>query len=300
MLSQFSLKNLNPLQTFEQMLRKPVYAGWLTVKSWRENKRGNFDPLVSQNVFDTVQTVLSGKRGSLTPRLRSNPDFPLRQFVKCGCCDRPLTASWSKGRSKRYAFYFCPNSRGRGVSVSKADLESRFVIYLERMQPKPQFVKLFNAIVLEVWKEKQAQNLALSASLQHQIEDLHGRKDRLIDLRTDKEIEQEDFRRRLDKLNEEITLAEMQERDTKLEGYDVEGVLAFAEHVILNAARLWTEFSSDQKERLQRVLFPEGVTFASGEFRTAATCPLFKLLEQPEDEKSTLATLPGIEPGLPP
>ena len=59
--------------------------------------------------------------------------------------------------------------------------------------------------------------------------------------------------------------------------------------VILNAARLWTEFSSDQKQRLQKVLFPEGVTFASGEFGTAATCPFFKLLEQPEGEKSRFA-----------
>ena len=102
-----------------------------------------------------------------------------------------------------------------------------------------------------------------------------------------------------DKLNEQITLAEIQEQDAKLEGYDVEGVLAFAEHVILNAARLWTEFSSDQKQRLQRVLFPEGVVFEDGKFRTCAMCALFKLLEMPEGEKSRLATLPGIEPGLP-
>jgi hypothetical protein len=37
------------------------------------------------------------------------------------------------------------------------------------------------------------------------------------------------------------------EREAKLEGYDVEAVLNFAQHVIFNAARLWTEFSSDQK-----------------------------------------------------
>ena len=79
----------------------------------------------------------------------------------------------------------------------------------------------------------------------------------------------------------------------------MEAVLTFAEHVILNAALLWTEFSSDQKERLQRVLFPEGVTFAKGEFGTAVV-PLFKLLEKPEGENSSLATLRGLEPRLPP
>jgi hypothetical protein len=59
-------------------------------------------------------------------------------------------------------------------------------------------------------------------------------------------------------------MAEMQERDTKLEDYDVEAVLNFAEHVVLNAARLWTEFSCDQKQCLQKVLFPEGVRFEDG------------------------------------
>jgi len=53
--------------------------------------------------------------------------------------------------------------------------------------------------------------------------------------------------------------AEMDERQAKLEGYDVESVLGFAEHIILNASRLWLEASSDQKERLQKVLFPRGV-----------------------------------------
>ena len=92
----------------------------------------------------------------------------------------------------------------------------------------------------------------------------------------------------------------MQERDAKLEGYDVELVLAFAEHVILNAARLWTEFSSGQKQRLQKVLFPQGVSFAKGIYKTADMCLFFKLILKSEVEKTSLATLPGIEPGLPP
>jgi hypothetical protein len=50
----------------------------------------------------------------------------------------------------------------------------------------------------------------------------------------------------------------------------VEGVVAFAQHVLANAARLWTGFSLDQKQRLQRVLFPEGVAYRDGEFGTAA------------------------------
>jgi hypothetical protein len=62
------------------------------------------------------------------------------------------------------------------------------------------------------------------------------------------------------------------------------GVLNFTEHVILNAARLWTEYNFNQKQRLQRVLFPEGVTFSEAGFGTTATCLMFNLLQQPEGE----------------
>lgn len=131
------------------------------------------------------------------------------------------------------------------------------------------------------------------------IEDLHDRKERLEEAFIyDKVIDRETYERKRDKLIEEITLAEMQERDAKLEGYDVEAVLNFAEHLLLNASRLWTEFSSDQKQRLQQVLFPEGVQFDGEVIKTGATCLIFKLLPEPEAEEAILATPPGIEPGL--
>lgn len=84
---------------------------------------------------------------------------------------KPLTGSWSKGRSKRYANYRCQNKPCKAVSITKADLERGFVEFLERMQPKPQYTKLFTAIVLDVWKEKQAQNITLNASLKQHLED---------------------------------------------------------------------------------------------------------------------------------
>ena len=137
--------------------------------------------------------------------------------------------------------------------------------------------------------------------MKHHLEELNQRKDRLEEaFIEEKAIDRETYQRRHDKLNEQIMLAEMEERDAKLETYDVEGVLAFAGHVILNAARLWTEFSSDQKQRLQKVLFPQGVTFAKGIYRTPEMCLFFKLIPTNAEEKTNLATLPGIEPGLPP
>src|SRR5215472_1778990 len=88
-------ERLSP-QTFSQTLRKPVYAGRVVVPVWEIDVRGKFQPLVTAEVFDRVQAILNGRVSSVTPKVRSHADFPLRSFVKCGYCTEPLTGSWSK------------------------------------------------------------------------------------------------------------------------------------------------------------------------------------------------------------
>jgi hypothetical protein len=67
-------------------------------------ERGDFESLISEDLFYRVQAVLSGRLPSTTPQQRAHPDFPLRGFVRCESCGRGLTGSWSKGRSEYYAY----------------------------------------------------------------------------------------------------------------------------------------------------------------------------------------------------
>src|SRR5215469_7873132 len=78
---------------------------------------------------------------------------------------------------------------------------------------------------------------------------------------------------------------------------EIEAVLDFAQMVLLNASNLWKAAPSEQKQRLQQVLFPEGVTYSEGNYRTALTCLLFSGLQQKAVKKECLVALPGIEPG---
>ena len=71
-------------------------------------------------------------------------------------------------------------------------------------------------------------------------------------------IDEVTYKQQKDRLDQEIALAEMAAHDAKLDELDVEAVVVFAEHVLLNAARLWQEFSLGQKQRLQQLLFPVG------------------------------------------
>ncbi|HEY1170511.1 MAG TPA: hypothetical protein VGH19_03995 [Verrucomicrobiae bacterium] len=67
-------------------------------------------------------------------------------------------------------------------------------------------------------------------------------------------------------------------------------------HSGLNAARLWTEVSSEQK---QQVLFLEGVTCSGGEFESDASCPLFKLSRKARWREVKIGDPTGIRTPFP-
>ena len=77
----------------------------------------------------------------------------------------------------------------------------------------------------------------------------------------------------------ETALAEMTLHYARTDELDVEGVLAFAEHLLLNVARMWADASLDQKQRLQRVVFPRGVTYGDAVFGTAELSLVFTMLQ---------------------
>jgi site-specific DNA recombinase len=143
-------------QAIGVLLRNQLYAGIVDVPEYGvRGKRGDFEPLISEDLFYQVQAVLSGRTLSTAPRQQAHPDFPLRGFVRCGSCGRGLTGSWSKGRSEYYAYYHC-RPGCRAVNVTKAQLEGQFAEELALLQPTPGYMRLLKESVLQIWKARKA------------------------------------------------------------------------------------------------------------------------------------------------
>ncbi len=142
------------------MLRNRVYIAQVDVPDYGVSTRGDFEPLVSEKVFYRVQAILDGRLEMTGPRQRNDPDFPLRGYVRCEACGKPLTASWSKGRSDYYAYYHC-RSGCRAVNVTKAKLERLFADELAVLQPTPGYMRLLKESVLQIWKARKAVSAGL-------------------------------------------------------------------------------------------------------------------------------------------
>src|SRR5262249_52670897 len=286
-------------QTFDAMLENPLYIGIIDVPEYGvRGLRGDFDALVSEELFYRVQAVLQGRiRIIKGPRQRNRPEFPLRAFVRCGTCNRPLTASYSKGRNDLYAYYHClPPCRH--VNVGKADLEGLFVDELARLQPTPRYMHMLSEAVLNAWSERKAQVQQRAASVEQQTKSLRQKLDRLEEAFIfDRTIDRDTYERQKVRLREDVADAQIDQQASELEEIDATGILAFAQRVLPRASELWVHSTLDQLHPLEHFFFPGGFFFDEKRFaRTAVSTPAFNWLEISEDQKTSLVDQAGIEP----
>ncbi len=142
--------------------------------------------------------------------------------------------------------------------MRKERLETAFVALLERLQPNADYMRLFREIVLDSWKDRQVGVTRLRTAAERRMAMLGQKLELLNEAFIYRQaVDQATYDEQRDKIREELALAELELHEIRLEELDVEGVLAFAEHLLTNAARLWMEASLDQKQRLQTVFFPE-------------------------------------------
>jgi len=285
-------------QAIGVLLRNQIYAGIVDVPEYGvRGKRGDFAPLISEELFYRVQAILSGRAPSTAPRKRAHPDFPLRGFVRCDSCGRGLTGSWSKGRSDYYAYYHCRHGC-RAVNVTKATLEGLFADELALLQPTADYMRLLKESVLQIWKARKAAVRDEIAQAERAATVIHEKRDRLDEaFLFERSIDIETYDRHAEKLREELTLARIDRHSGQLEELDVEGILAFAERSLPRASDLWVQASLDQRQRFQQLFFPDGIAFDGNRFvRTGATAPVFNYLREIRTENEGLVDQTGIEP----
>jgi hypothetical protein len=127
-----------------------------------------------------------------------------------------------------------------------------------------------------VWRTKQERATEVQLLKAQRVAELQQRSDRLEEAFIyEKTIDHAVYIKHKDRVQEELTIAELELHDARIDALDVEGVLEFAEHLIANVGRIWVEAALDQRQRIQAAIFPEGIPFDGHTFGTAATCIAF-------------------------
>lgn len=257
---------------FYRMLRSEIYAGWIVKYGTRY--RGTFDSIVSQETFDRVQQILSGKTRRTFVYQKENPDFPLRRFL-ISQNGQKITGCWSRGRTRRYAYY---RFKGESGMHKKEYVEALFREELDRLAFTEIQQQRLHTFIKENFIEKTAQRRKDRETLQKQIKELQRRQRGLIEKNHTGIIPDRILKQELDLIEHEIGKTNVNlSRMEYGEEVDWKTVAETAMKFLKNPGETWENSPFMLKLRLQWFAFPHGMTLSKEKCRTAEPAFIFNV-----------------------
>ena len=288
-------------QRVAEILTRPVYAGYIEVPNWNVSlRKGHHEGLISFETFDKIQKRLHGT-AKAPARKDINADFPLRGFILCNDCGKPLTACWSQGKNRKYPYYLCPTKGCESYrkSIKRDELEEAFEGLLQGLEPSTGLYELAKAMFRDAWDMKRAQTVdaakTMKASIKRIETEIEKLLDRIVDAGNDSVVAA--YEKRIAKLEREKTLAEEKLSTAGKPRTTLEESFEHAFRFLSSPWSIWKNADLTLKKTVLRLAFSEPVPYCRNQgLRTPNLAFPFKALGEFCTGKCEMAHLSGFEP----
>ncbi len=283
-------------QHVTDLLNQVLYAGYLESPKWDVSLReGKHEGLIS---FATHHKILERLKSSAKAAARKdiNADFPLRGFVLCGDCDKPLTSCWSKGKRQKFAYYHCYNRAcdSYGKSIPRQKIEGEFEALLGAMQPTENVLRIAQTMFKELWDHRLKHAAALAQSVKHEVSKIKNQieqfLDRIVDTDTPSVISR--YESRIAKLEKEKLLMKENLASCGKPQRPFEEMFEHAMAFLQNPQKLWASERLEDKRAVLKLTFSSRLAYCRNQgFRTPQTALPFKALGAIQGGEMELARL---------
>ena len=273
--------------TFYNVLKNKLYTGW--INKFGELHKGAFEPIISEELFNQVQHVLSGKHAKYKHYLIESPDFPLRRFFKHPS-GKMLTGCWSQGRKKKYPYYLIHKEN---INIRKEVLEKAFKGWLNQFKMDITHFEKLQALV-KIHLDKGINDKKLEAEgLQKKVTQLKAKQHILIEKNIEGVINNELCKEKIAAIDTELYQINRFISNLPQKTINYSHLLSIIRGVLKNPGEIWEEIDFKNKIRLQWFYFPYGIEFDGKESRTTKICKLFKLKEYISPYQSCVVHYPN-------
>ena len=258
--------------SFWMLLRNRGYIGKVLVPAYKDELavwvEGNHKPLISENLFYTVQDILTGRRKNLPLKKQTVRDeFPLRGFLTCPRCGTTLTASASTGKmGKKFYYYHC--SKGCKERQKAVDVNEAFVKLLKDFKAAPAKMILSATVLKDRLKNTNNTGKAELEKIYKEVVKQNQRQKNAKDLMLDGEISASEYKEMKFEIEEVIAKFNMEVSKLKegIENHDsrVDDCL----ELMLNLDMYYTQRDTAIKQRIVSSIFPEKLIFENNSYRT--------------------------------
>ncbi|MEM7220032.1 MAG: recombinase family protein [Pseudomonadota bacterium] len=257
-----------PGQKIKDILTRVIYAGYVETPTWNIKRRpGMHEPLINLQTFQAIQNRLQSN--AYAPmRKNFDEDFPLRGFVLCQDCDKPLTACWSQGKNKAYPYYYCVTKgcESRSRTIRREVIEGEFEDLLKAITPHQDRLKIAAKMLEDWWKHlgktETTKLITLKTQLSGIASQIERLTDRLIDAQSSAAIKA--YENRLTKLEEDKAVLEEKIADPTGPRYPLSEVLRTTLSFLSKPHKLWASGRIEYRRAVLKLAFSERISYAKG------------------------------------
>ncbi|KAB2916614.1 MAG: hypothetical protein F9K23_08375 [Bacteroidetes bacterium] len=256
---------------FSNVFHNRLYAGSIVIKADKAEAevmvKGVHEGLVSEELFDKVQSVAKGEKESHGKPKTAKEELPLRGFLECPICGGNLTGSASRSRNGVKHFYYhcqkgCP-TRFRSDAANDA-----FDEWLATVSLKPEhtenYIQLFESMFM---KDDEARKKELER-IKSEIAKTEDSLVKLGRLYVEGKVDDTDYENLKSSYKDEIAKLRLEKEEHDIDVSETIKGMEFAFSVLSNLQNLWRELDLEGKRILIGSIVNGKLIFDGSEYRT--------------------------------
>ncbi len=263
---------------FQLVIANPFYAGYVT-GNLVDGKliKGKHPALIDLKTFLKANEMLAKAPNMGVPKQQRHEEVPLKLFIRDEHSNQPLTGYKTKGN-----WYYKVKEAAVPMNVRADKLNDLFVATLSQFEYNKKYktriaTKLFEAI-RDAVKTSAEDHKLLRKKITEKEKQLEQVEERFVLGEINKELYEkysQKMKKELAEINKQITNSSLDSSNLKMA---VEKTMALAE----NLSQLWVSASYEDKQHLQKLIFPEGAVYSKQkhEVRTERVNTLFSAIAE--------------------
>ncbi|WP_081912651.1 recombinase family protein [Salegentibacter sp. Hel_I_6] len=257
---------------FWQAIRNPLYCGKIFIPRYKDEDsylvEGQHEPIISEHLYNKVQEVLDNRGRKYRSKIKTLEDFPVRGFLTCPECDRVLTGSKSKGRSRYYYYYHCISPCKYRVNSGKINegIEKDIMAFIPEIDNSVCYEKI---IMKDYLKRQDNKTSNEKNHILQQIKDYEERLSHTRDLLATQQIDVSDYREI--KLRYSVKIQDLESKLTNI-NHSTNNIKSLINKGLQKTIMIGNSLKGGSIMDIRKdigSIYPEKVSFQENQVRTA-------------------------------
>lgn len=252
--------------SFYRLISNIFYTGHFVLKTYKNTPerlvKGRFPAYISLKQFETNQKYLEqvkqkGGRKVMTNTVDSVELFSLKGILKCNVCDKPLTASKSQGKKKKYGYYHHNSCK---VRIPSKQAEVLISNVLQSFELDAEYYETLKVYVQEELKTLTNDLRKKLTPLEAGLIKNDNRIKKLKFLLTDDDISIEEYRSIKLQIEQDREVKENEIKRIKKSLSNVNEEAKKVLNVLHNLQEIYQKVDNQYKRLILNTVFPDGFT----------------------------------------